>query len=104
MISSLINIIVFIIFIPELLFTLPKNGNRKTIAAVHGILYSLCYMLLTIVSDTANIKKCIKSLASSASNEDEGSDSGDASVGSSGGASVGSSGGASGGASGGSSQ
>ena len=70
MISSLINIIVFIIFIPELLFTLPKNGNRKTIAAVHGILYSLCYIFLNIIFDWKNIKACIVSMTKSKGGEE----------------------------------
>jgi hypothetical protein len=65
MILSVINTIIFILFIPELFFTLPKNGNRKSIAAVHGILYSLVYMLITIFADYKNIKKCAESLAGS---------------------------------------
>jgi hypothetical protein len=60
--KKLINIIVFILFIPELFFTLPKDGNRKSIAAVHGILYSLCYIFLNIIFDWRNIKDCIMSL------------------------------------------
>jgi hypothetical protein len=57
-----INIAVFIIFIPELLFTLPKGGSRAAVAAVHGVLYSLCYIFLTIIFDWKNIKGCIMSL------------------------------------------
>ena len=72
MVSKLINTIAFIIFIPDLLFTLPKSGSRKVVAAVHGILYSLLYMLLTIASDKQNIKKCIESLAGAKGDGEEG--------------------------------
>ena len=61
-IKKVLNIAVFIVFIPELFFTLPKNGSRAAIAAVHGILYSLCYIFLTIIFDWKNIKTCIMSL------------------------------------------
>jgi hypothetical protein len=61
-IKKVLNIAVFIVFIPELFFTLPKNGSRAAVAAVHGILYSLCYIFLTIIFDWKNIKACIMSL------------------------------------------
>lgn len=61
-IKKVLNIAVFIVFIPELFFTLPKNGSRAAVAAVHGILYSLCYIFLTIIFDWKNIKACITSL------------------------------------------
>jgi hypothetical protein len=61
-IKQIVNIVVFIVFIPELFFTLPKNGSRAEIAAVHGILYSLCYIFLNIIFDWKNIKNCIVSL------------------------------------------
>jgi hypothetical protein len=61
-VKQFINIAVFIVFIPELFFTLPKNGSRAAVAAVHGILYSLCYIFLTIIFDWKNIKACIASL------------------------------------------
>jgi hypothetical protein len=61
-IKQFLNIGVFIVFIPELLFTLPKNGSRAAVAAVHGILYSLCYIFLNIIFDWKNIKACIMSL------------------------------------------
>jgi len=61
-IKQIVNIIVFIIFIPELLFTLPNNGSRAEVAAVHGVLYSLCYIFLNIIFDWKNIKDCIISL------------------------------------------
>ena len=62
-IKQIVNIIVFIVFIPELFFTLPnKNGSRAAIAAVHGILYSLFYIFLNIMFDWKNVKNCIVSL------------------------------------------
>jgi hypothetical protein len=61
-VKQILNIGVFIVFIPELLFTLPKNGSRAAVAAVHGILYSLCYIFLNIIFDWKNIKACIMSL------------------------------------------
>jgi len=61
-VKQIINIVVFIVFIPELFFKLPKDGSRAAVAAVHGILYSLCYIFLNIIFDWKNIKDCIKSL------------------------------------------
>ena len=61
-IKQILNIGVFIVFIPELFFTLPKNGSRAAVAAVHGILYSLCYIFLNIIFDWKNIKACVMSL------------------------------------------
>ena len=61
-VRQFLNIVVFIVFIPELIFTLPKNGSRAAIAAVHGVLYSLCYIFLTIIFDWKNIKGCIITL------------------------------------------
>jgi hypothetical protein len=61
-VKQILNIGVFIVFIPELLFTLPKNGSRAAVAAVHGILYSLCYIFLNIIFDWKNIKACVMSL------------------------------------------
>ena len=61
-VKQFINIAVFIIFIPELMFKLPGGGSRAAVAAVHGILYSLCYIFLTIIFDWKNIKTCIMSL------------------------------------------
>jgi hypothetical protein len=61
-VKQILNIGVFIVFIPELFFTLPKNGSRAAVAAVHGILYSLCYIFLNIIFDWKNIKACVMSL------------------------------------------
>ena len=61
-IKQIVNIVVFIVFIPELFFTLPNNGSRAEIAAVHGVLYSLCYIFLNIIFDWKNIKNYIISL------------------------------------------
>jgi hypothetical protein len=70
-IKKVINIVIFIIFIPELIFKLPKSGNRAAVAAVHGILYSLCYIFLHIIFDWKNIKDCIMSLIEGDDDEDE---------------------------------
>ena len=61
-IKKFINIAVFIVFIPELFFKLPKSGSRAAIAAVHGILYSLCYIFIYIIFDWKSIKNCITGL------------------------------------------
>lgn len=61
-IKQIVNIVVFIVFIPELFFTLPNDGSRAEVAAVHGVLYSLCYIFLNIIFDWKNIKDCIISL------------------------------------------
>ena len=70
MVSKLINTLAFIIFIPDLFFTLPKNGKRKVVAAVHGILYSLIYTLLTMASDSKGRKKCADSVGMDTGGDD----------------------------------
>lgn len=61
-IKKIVNIVIFILFIPELFFKLPKSGSRAAIAAVHGILYSLCYIFIYIIFDWKSIKNCITGL------------------------------------------
>jgi hypothetical protein len=48
-VKQILNIGVFIVFIPELLFTLPKNGSRAAV-------------FLNIIFDWKNIKACVMSL------------------------------------------
>jgi hypothetical protein len=71
-VKQFINIAVFIIFIPELFFKLPKNGSRAAVAAVHGILYSLCYIFLNIIFDWKNIKACIVSMTKGKGDSNDG--------------------------------
>jgi hypothetical protein len=48
--ESLIYIVLFIVFIPNFFFTLPSDGKKMTVAAVHGILYSLAFAHLCLLS------------------------------------------------------
>lgn len=52
----------FIVFIPGFFFQLPKDGSKITVAAVHGILYSLAFVILEIIFNLKRIFMCVKSL------------------------------------------
>jgi hypothetical protein len=55
-------IALFIVFIPGFFFKLPSSGNKLTVAAVHGVLYSLAFVILEIIFNLKRIYLCIKSL------------------------------------------
>lgn len=55
-------IALFIVFIPGFFFQLPANGSKIVVAAVHGVLYSLAFMILEINFNLKRIYLCIKSL------------------------------------------
>uniref|UniRef100_A0A6C0EXG5 Uncharacterized protein n=1 Tax=viral metagenome TaxID=1070528 RepID=A0A6C0EXG5_9ZZZZ len=52
----------FIVFIPGFFFQLPSSGSKLTVAAVHGVLYSLAFVILEIIFNLKRIYLCIKSL------------------------------------------
>jgi hypothetical protein len=56
--ESLIYITLFIVFIPSFFFTLPSGGKKMTVAAVHGILYSLAFMIIKIIFNSKRIAIC----------------------------------------------
>ena len=51
----------FIVFIPGFFFQLPKSGKKIVVAAVHGVLYSLAFVVLEILFNLKRIFLCIKS-------------------------------------------
>jgi hypothetical protein len=52
--------LIFILFIPGFFFQLPKNGSKRAVAAVHGLLYALVYTLLEVVFNIRRITMCMK--------------------------------------------
>lgn len=50
----------FILFIPGFFFQLPKSGSKLIVAAVHGVLYSLAFVILEIIFNLKRIYLCIK--------------------------------------------
>ena len=59
---NLIYIGLFILFIPDFFFTLPKNGRRVMVSLVHGLLYAAAFTLLSIMFSMKRIYLCAKSL------------------------------------------
>jgi hypothetical protein len=57
-IIKLIYITLFILFIPDFFFKLPKNGNKMSVAAVHGLLYSLSFVILYAIFNSKRIFLC----------------------------------------------
>jgi hypothetical protein len=55
-------IALFIVFIPGFFFQLPESGSKITVAAVHGVLYSLAFVVLEIIFNLKRIYACMKSL------------------------------------------
>lgn len=60
-IIKLIYIILFILFIPDFFFKLPNNGSKLSVAAVHGLLYSLAFVILHIIFNSKRIFLCAAS-------------------------------------------
>lgn len=59
--ETVIYIILFILFIPNFFFTLPPGGNKIIVAAVHGLLYSLAFMIIKIIFNSKRIALCVAS-------------------------------------------
>jgi hypothetical protein len=59
--ETLIYVVLFIVFIPNFFFTLPSDGEKMTVAAVHGILYSLAFMIIKIIFNSKRIALCAAS-------------------------------------------
>ncbi len=57
--KRLIYIFVFISFIPRFFFQLPKDGSKLAVAAVHGLLYALAYVLIEMLFNLKRIGKCL---------------------------------------------
>ena len=60
-IIKLLYITLFILFIPDFFFKLPKNGSKMSVAAVHGLLYSLAFVILHIIFNSKRIFLCASS-------------------------------------------
>lgn len=61
-VENLIYVSVFIVFIPRFFFTLPPRGEKMAVVAVHGLLYSLAFMIIHIIFSTRRIAKCAVSV------------------------------------------
>jgi hypothetical protein len=59
---NILFIILFIILIPDFFFKIPSNGSRIIVALVHGLIYSVAFVLLDIMFNMKRIYLCIKSL------------------------------------------
>lgn len=59
---NILFIILFIILIPDFFFKIPSNGSRIIVALVHGLIYSVAFILLDIMFNMKRIYLCIKSL------------------------------------------
>jgi hypothetical protein len=56
--QNLIYVVLFIVFIPSFFFKIPKNGDRKTVVAIHGLLYSLAFVIIHIIFSSKRIALC----------------------------------------------
>jgi hypothetical protein len=65
--KNLLYIVLFIVFIPDFFFQLPADGSKMTVAAVHGILYALAFVILEIFFNLKRIYACAKSLGTDSS-------------------------------------
>ena len=59
---NILFIILFIILIPDFFFKIPSSGSRIIVALVHGLIYSVAFILLDILFNMKRIYLCIKSL------------------------------------------
>jgi hypothetical protein len=69
MLGSILNftknflfIFLFIIMIPDFFFKIPNNGSRIIVALVHGLIYSVAFVILDIIFNSKRIYLCAKSL------------------------------------------
>lgn len=69
MLGSILNftknflfIFLFIIMIPDFFFKIPNNGSRVIVALVHGLIYSIAFVILDIIFSMKRIYLCAKSL------------------------------------------
>ena len=59
-VTRVIFIVIFILFIPGFFFRLRKSGSKLAVAAVHGLLYALVYTVLEVLFSIKRIIMCIK--------------------------------------------
>ena len=55
-------IFLFILFIPDFFFQIPKNGSRVMVSLVHGLIYASAFVILDILFNMKRIYLCAKSL------------------------------------------
>jgi len=48
--------------IPDFFFKIPNNGSRIIVALVHGLIYSVAFVILDIIFNSKRIYLCAKSL------------------------------------------
>ena len=47
--KNFLFIFLFIIMIPDFFFKIPSNGSRIIVALVHGLIYSIAFVILDII-------------------------------------------------------
>jgi hypothetical protein len=47
--------------IPDFFFTLPPGGSRIMVALVHGLIYSIAFVILDVLFNSKRIFLCAKS-------------------------------------------
>lgn len=57
-IKKILFITLFIVFIPDLFFEIPNGGSKKTVAALHGLIYSLLFVLIELIFSMKRIIMC----------------------------------------------
>ena len=60
--KNFLFIFLFIIMIPDFFFKIPSNGSRIIVALVHGLIYSIAFVILDIIFNMKRIFLCAKSL------------------------------------------
>ena len=57
-IKKILFIVLFFIFIPDFFFEIPKGGSKIAVAALHGLIYSLIYVLIEVIFSMKRIIMC----------------------------------------------
>jgi hypothetical protein len=57
-IKKILFITLFIVFIPDFFFEIPKGGSKIGVAALHGLIYSLLYVLIEVIFSMKRIIMC----------------------------------------------
>ena len=57
-IKKTLFIILFIVFIPDFFFEIPKGGSKKAVAALHGLIYALIFVLIEVIFSMKRIIMC----------------------------------------------
>ena len=55
-INSISSIVLFYLLTPGILVTIPRNGNKESVAAVHGIIFTLLHCVICHFSSPRSSK------------------------------------------------